>query len=90
MNTDAKSFIEIWIEENIVPEGYAAPGDMLRAKLLAELCETEANREGIPSEELKEAVRDMIGNGDDLVDLMASAMVAATNAEISRLAKNDN
>ena len=59
-------------------------------RALAAECRAAAKAEGISARDLDEVARDMIGGGDNLVDLLANALESATDDEIRRLvAKND-
>jgi hypothetical protein len=84
MNTDAKDFIEIWVDENVAPEGFIERDDMSPAVVLAELCRAEAKKLGITTEELDIAASKMPLSGDNLVELMANAMNNVTRVWIQR------
>lgn len=85
-----KQFIQRWKTDNINAEGYEQEGDLRKAEWLADQCRTSAEREGITEAQLDEAAADMIGGGDDLVDLMSNAIKEANDAEVDRRAERDD
>ena len=82
MIDDAKRFLTDWITENVNAEAYEPEGDCTRARELAAECEVDAEDEGISVIVLEAAVRDMIGGGGTLTELIAAALKSA--AERSR------
>jgi len=83
MSERAIAFVKGWIEENIHPEAYVAEGDDPRPKEKALQCLVDAKNAGIPKAEIEEEF-------GDLEDHMAGAMDASTDAEVNRLAAQDD
>jgi hypothetical protein len=90
MIEDAKRFISDWIDEHVNAEGFAGPDDRNRARELAKWCTEAAKEKGFSARDLHAAARDMIGGGDDLVNLIAHARDEDNDEEIAHLADKDD
>ncbi len=84
MSDAAKKFIESWKDHNIHAEGYEPEDDNSEARQRAQECRLAGFEEGFTAADLDAAAADMIGGGDDLIDLMANAIEEANDAEAAR------
>ena len=78
----ASTFLNEWVTQNVHADVY--PDDDTEAKRLAKRCLEAAEEEGISKAQLEEAA------GEDLVNCMIDAQVAATEAKIDDLVEKDD
>jgi hypothetical protein len=83
MQSDAKSFLDDWVADNIFAEGYEAEGDNSEARTQADICVAAAESEGLSRADLEAAV-------GDLTDYMAAQIESANDREVARLAEKDD
>jgi len=89
MSQSAKDFLENWARDNINAEGYDSEDNELACHLV-QVCEEDAQKEGISLPALDAAAADMMIWGDNLLDFMINAVESVNDAEVKRLSgKND-